>query len=66
MKFEFKATSSFDDSKVIVLKIEEEGLTEVLEALADFLRGCGYQLDNGSLQIVEEEIESKINKIWKA
>ena len=62
MKFEFKATSSFDDSHVVTHQIEAETLDKVLEAFADFLRGCGYQLESGSVQIVEEENEQTISR----
>lgn len=60
MKFTFKKYRDMgnaeNDRTDVVFDVEAENLPEVLEAFKDFLRGCGFSVDLGSLVIDKEEL----------
>ena len=48
--------NEFDNTDAMIrIENNEVTLTEVIVAFEDFLRACGYQVENNSLGIVDEE-----------
>ncbi len=45
--------NKFDNTDVVI-RIEAETLSELLEGMEDFIRGCGFHLD-GTLDIISNE-----------
>lgn len=54
----FKKTKSSDNHYEIAditYEIETVSLPALIEEFESFLKGCGFQIESGSLQIVEED-----------
>ena len=45
----------FDNTNVSVEVIDEVNLDSLFRAFEDFLRGCGYQVENESIEMVEKD-----------
>lgn len=61
-KFEMDSTESYPNSDIngkrVVAQFDEEGLPEILEQVADFLRGCGFILEyNGEIGYFNKDEE---------
>lgn len=46
--------NEYDRTKV-EFAVEHDALPEIVSSFEDFLRGCGFNVEMGSLQIVGEE-----------
>jgi hypothetical protein len=53
-KFTFIQEENYNNSKT-TFEFEAVQLEDVLEQFKNFLQGCGYNLDGGHLEVVDDE-----------